>query len=125
MKQPSKTILEINRDLLYITPKQPCIDWANSKYPYFVQIGEGDPRLDMAEVLLIPEVENSEKAMEWLRQNWEFWFEYFLSGWCQNEEDWPVNRSWQLMNEFFNIKYQSVINDTMTTALRKKKNSLE
>ena len=74
---------------------------------------------DAASVYLIPEFETQEDAMAWLRNGWEHWFEILLMDWHMDEKDWPENRSWELMNEFFDIKWQSLIEDTLPLPIKK------
>jgi hypothetical protein len=110
----------INRSLLYILPKKKCIDWVNSIYPeapidyasYILEHDSGD-------VYLIREFDDESEVMAWMKKGWKHWFEDLLMAWCMDEELWPENRSWELLNEFFDIKWQSLIEDTLPQPIKK------
>jgi len=112
----------INRDLFYTTPKQACIDWLNSIDKESTVSLEDFTGNDMVEVFLIPEFENADAALAWLEINYEEWFENLLNEFWTDDDDWPQNRSWKMMNDFFDIKYQSQITDTVPQPIRKEEN---
>ncbi|MEO8148167.1 MAG: hypothetical protein ABI723_11040 [Bacteroidia bacterium] len=115
----------INRDLLYILPKQPLVDWINDLDPKNPLTLDDVTGHDTADIYLIPEFENDEMALAWLENDWEMWFDRMLSDWWTEEEDWPQNRSWEMLNEFFDISYQSMIYDTQPYTIIKEDIGLE
>jgi hypothetical protein len=103
----------INRDLFFITTKQPFFDWYLRTFPLDPIFKSKTDFHDTASIFLIPEFNNDGEALEWMQNNWEEWFELLMEGWCTDESMWPPDRSWKLLNDFFDISYQSLIFDTV------------
>jgi hypothetical protein len=110
----------LDRNLLYIVPTKKCIDWVNSIDPedpidYNTYVTEHDN----ASVYLIPEHATADSAMAWMKKSWNVWFETLLMDWYMDENLWPENRSWELLNEFFDIRWQSFIEDCLPLPIKK------
>ena len=108
----------INRDLLIITPKKACIDWVNTAFPddpvYSPNMDD-----DFGSAYLTPEFESREEALQWLKKSWNIWFETLLIEWCVEPDLWPQNRTWEMLNDFFDIRYQSLVFDTLPLPIEK------
>ena len=109
----------IDRNLIYIVPKQACIDWVNNIFPDDPVYNKEMKGHDYASVFLIPEFDTPEKAMQWMEKSWETWFDSLLLEWCADEDLWPQNRSWNLLNEYFDIRYHSLIFDALPLQIKK------
>ncbi len=107
----------INRDLLYITPKQSLFDWYLQSFPDDPVINDETDFHDKASVYLIPEFDDQHKALEWLKKNCDVWFDMLLANWCADESLLPHKRNWKMMNEFFQITYQSLVIDTLSKSI--------
>ena len=107
----------INRNLLYITPKQALIDWYLQSFPNDPVINDEAHFHDKGNVYLIPEFDDRTKAFEWLKKNCDVWFDMLLAKWCADESLLPAKRNWRMMNDFFEISYQSLVIDTLSKAI--------
>lgn len=109
----------INRDLLYIRPKQACIDWLRKIYP---DLSISDSELnahDQGRAFLIPEFDSEEDALGWVHENWEFWSDELFSHLCFEDQYWPKDRSAQLLREYFDIRYESMVEDILNEPVLK------
>ena len=109
----------INRDLLVITPKQACVDWANSLGEEFDLQMEDMSGHDAASTFLIPEFEDEEDALEWMEEGADGWFALLLMEWTDEREKWPSDLSWENLNNFFHVNYQSMIMDVVDEPIEK------
>ena len=101
----------INRDLLVITPKQACVDWANALGEEFELQMEDMSGHDAASTFLIPEFEDEEEALEWMEEGADGWFSLLLMEWTDDRSKWPEDLSWENLNNFFHVNYQSMVMD--------------
>jgi hypothetical protein len=46
-----------------------------------------------------------------LKDEWEWIFENELFGTCTDEDAWPQKRTWKMFNEWFDLKFSTVILD--------------
>ncbi|CAN5528686.1 hypothetical protein BH11BAC2_BH11BAC2_01030 [soil metagenome] len=115
----------INRDLLVITPKQACVDWANALGQDFELSIEDMSGHDAASSFLIPEFEDEDEAFEWMAEAAESWFSLLLREWTDDEALWPENLSWENLNVYFHISYQSMIFDVVPEQIVKDEEGLE
>jgi hypothetical protein len=109
----------INRDLFFITPKQPFFDWYLRTFPLDPVFKNREDFHDNSTMFLIPEFNNDEEALDWLKSNWDEWFVVLMEGWCTDESLWPSERSLKLLNDFFEISYQSHIFDSVNSSIIK------
>lgn len=61
-------------------------------------------------IYLIPEQEGEPER--WLKRNYEAIFEHELWAWCTDPEYWPAERSFRVFEQFFEIRFGSVVVDT-------------
>jgi len=98
----------VNRCALVLEPASGYLEWTRI-------CPDPDPNLTLAElcqegtVYLIPEVDAGPDA--WLRRNYKAIFENELNGWCTDDSLWPEDRSFKVFQEFFNIKFCSIVLD--------------
>lgn len=101
----------INRDVLILFPKQAFFDWINSVFPDdLVKC----PKLlanDAANIYLLDQKVNHGESLDYLKRNFQHFFELELFDWCQDEEYWPKKLNWKMMNEWFHISVQSMVFD--------------
>ncbi len=109
----------INRDLLVITPKQACVDWANALGEDFELQMEDMSGHDAASSFLIPEFEDEEEALEWMEEGAEGWFTLLLMEWTDDRTKWPEDLSWENLNNFFHVNYQSMVMDLVNEPIEK------
>ena len=79
----------IKRYVLYLAPKKRLIDWSNYIFPDSKEDFEDPLTHDGANLYLVPEFENPIKAMEWLKSNYENFFELQLEDYCLDVDLWP------------------------------------
>jgi hypothetical protein len=100
----------INRAVVIVRPKQPLLDWVNATDPpeepfTLDQIrGEGT-------ALLVPEVDDERALERVLRRKFPRIFEQELEGWCNDEDTWPVDRSYKVFREWFDVEFHSMVFD--------------
>jgi hypothetical protein len=98
----------INRNAVLIIPKKAYYDWANSVFPED-PIDEDD--FFEYNTYLISENSLTEGPEEALADYWEYIFENELFEISTEDEDWPVELTWKLFNEFFNCHFSSIVTD--------------
>jgi hypothetical protein len=97
----------LNRHVVVLKPKQPFIDWANA-----VDAGLGyEPAEWEAAAFLVPEVDTLEKIREFVVRHSEEMFEHELDAWQIDRATWPRNRSYTLLQEWFEIEIRSHVVD--------------
>lgn len=109
----------INRDLIVVTPKQACVDWANALGEDFELQMEDMSGHDAASSFLIPEFEDEDEALEWMEEGAEGWFSLLLMEWTDDRTKWPEDLSWENLNNFFHINYQSMVMDLVNEPIEK------
>jgi hypothetical protein len=109
-----------NRNVLFLAPRQPLIDWVNHVYP-----DDQPERLenalahDNANIYLIPTAENSEESIKWLRANFRPILEEELLEWCTNTRHWPSPFDWEMFKSWFVISIQTSLLDTVEEGLER------
>lgn len=107
----------INRFALILRPKEPFVHWANAP--------EKDPgeRVTLEEVredpvvYLIPDMEWPEATMDWVFENFDYFFKNQLAQYWTDEELWPTNRSVEMFKEWFDIEILSVLDNVVDEAI--------
>jgi len=107
----------INRSIAIIRPKQPFLAWILSVEDD-VGVTLEELRND-ANVLLIPEYDSQEDALEYIYTNYENIFEMELEDWYTVEECWPENRSLKFFKEWFDVEIHQMIIDTVDGFIEK------
>lgn len=99
---------DVAYDSLVIVPKSALVEWLNSMTPDDpLEIGEIGGH-DSGSVYLIPQFNDDEDAMDWLRENFKPFFELQLLGWYTDETKLPP-MTWEKFNELFSITYNSLV----------------
>lgn len=107
-------MLEINRGLMVVKPKQPFLDWLRS-------IDENELKLNLdinlealrvdSNAYLIPEWETQEELADILIGLADFIFEEELRGWYIDEEFWPTERGGQVFLDWFDVELHGIVFD--------------
>lgn len=98
----------INRSLVFIKPKEPYYDWANSNFPETLMFAE--EVIEYNSYLLKDEIIEDD-AKKTLQKYWEFIFEDQLFGVSTDENDWPEKLTWKLFMEWFECSFSSIVID--------------
>lgn len=105
----------INRYALITRPSSELIKWVNTVFPddpvAYAEI-EGEQH-DQMDVFLIPEFDDVEGALGWVRENCATFLEQILDSWCTDEDTWPESLDWALFERFVDYSIQSVVTDTV------------
>lgn len=98
----------INRTAIYIGPKQPYVDWANS-------FDDGGPKLNPEDAhgvtFLIPDTYDETSFENWLKKNFKEIFQQELDSWMMDEEAQPKRLTYKLFNEWFDVKVSGLTFD--------------
>ncbi len=106
----------INRAVLMVIPKRPFFEWEKSVFPDLPSIEEG---LDDYNAYLLKDNILPDELKSGLKNQWQWIFENELRGICEDEATWPKNRSWKLFNEWFELKFSSIVLDLVNGPIRK------
>ena len=99
----------VNRSLLIVRAKKPFLDWLHS-LPDPVVVTLAEVNRDNT-VYLRPESENDDEQKEILKQVFDLIFEEQLTGWWQDDRDWPSNRSFEVFTDWFDVEFHSLVLD--------------
>jgi hypothetical protein len=106
----------LNRNVVILRPKQPYVDWANA-------LDDGPP-FDPAEepeggtAYLVPEAATVEEIRAFVVRHGEEMFEHELDAWHTDRAAWPRNRSYTMLQEWFEIEIHSMVVDLGAGPLR-------
>lgn len=110
----------IDRDAMILIPRKPLFEWQNEIFPESPMETETDPfEHDGGSVYLIPELEHPGAFEEWIEDNFKFFFEDQLSGWCTDESLWPETLSYKMFRQWFHVVYQSFVMDLLDEPIEK------
>ncbi len=113
-------MIPVNRQALYLAPKKALVDWVNYVFPDEEKLSSEDALAhDWGTVYLVPEFMTEDEFREWLKENFQAFFENELFEWCEDEAQWPTPLSWELFQEWFHVSFQSVVLDTIDLPLEK------
>lgn len=110
-KSPKAGSLEpglVNRNALFVEPKQAFVDWLNS-CPDTTEKVKLTELPDSHTVVLIPE--QLSNADEWLKVNYKAIFAFELESWYTDPNLWPKDFTFQNFQRFFNVRYASMVLD--------------
>jgi hypothetical protein len=102
---------EIAKSVVVFRPTQLFLDWLNG-------FSEGRELLELAMVredssgYLIPECDDRDQALEFIRPHATRFFQHLLYGWCTNEELWPAEMGFETLCEWFDIELVSTLFET-------------
>jgi hypothetical protein len=98
----------INRTALFVTPKQPYVDWANS-------LGDGGPLLSADKVyataILIPDTYDEYNYENWIKKNWREIFEQELEAWMLDSDCWPEKLTHKMFMQWFTVLVSDTVLD--------------
>jgi hypothetical protein len=100
----------INRAALIVKPAQPFLDWLH-------EVDSTSAHLTLADlqgeptIYLVPECDNEEQAIEYLRESLTDIFEEHLDGWYRVPGAWPKNRDRRTFLRWFEFSFHSMIVD--------------
>jgi hypothetical protein len=98
------------RFALTITRQQPYLDWANSFDDGGPQLSEELAR-DRRTIYLVPESTTEPDRERLLDEFWEDIFEAELATWMDDETAWPVERTRELFDAWFESEATSAVYD--------------
>lgn len=106
----------INRDGLYVKPKSPYVEWANS-------LDTDGPRYNPERhggtiYLLEPEIPPG-RIERHIRKICRQIFEQELFAWHTSVDDWPEKRTYQQFVQWFEVRYVPEVLDTAALPLQK------
>lgn len=107
--QVKKRIRIVNRGLLVVKAKEPFREWVDS-LPGKDKITLRDINQDCS-AYLIPEFEDHLHRDAFLNKVYADIFVKQLLSWCSNDIKWPRNRSFALFNRWFQLEFQSTVED--------------
>jgi len=105
----------IDRAIVLVIPKEPYYDWDKEVFPDT----EGISELKEFNSYLIEESISADNPKKSLKKYWEYIFENELFNICTDEEAWPKNRTWNLFNEWFELKFSTVVTDLLNYPISK------
>ena len=98
----------INRTAIYVGPKQPYVDWANS-------FDDGGPTLSLDEAhgvtFLIPDTYDETNFEKWLKRNFKEIFYQELDSWMRDPDFWPSKLTYKMFNEWFDVRVSGLTID--------------
>lgn len=100
--------ITINRNAVVIIPKQAFFDWANTVFPE--DPTDADDYMEY-NTYLIAEDSFQGDPEEALENYWEFIFENELFDISTDDEDWPMELTWELFTKFFKFHFSSFVTD--------------
>ncbi len=68
---------------------------------------------------LIPQSDNTDEAMEYIRKRYGLIFEWAFGVWVATEDLWPEKRNWKMLNEWFDIEIYSEVFDLVDGSIEK------
>jgi len=105
----------INRCILIVKAKQPFLLWLQS-LPDPANLTLQQINRDNAAYLL-PAYEDDNDRKKLLRRYSNVIFEEQLSGWWQDETDWPARRDMKTFTQWFDVEFHSVVLDVVAKPL--------
>lgn len=98
----------INRTVLFVTPKQPCVDWVNS-------LDDGGPLFsadkNRGTAILIPDTYDEYNYENWVKKNWRVIFEQELEAWMLDTDCWPEKLTYKKFKEWFTVLVADTVID--------------
>ena len=101
---------QVNRAIAVIRPRQPFIDWVNSREGGLPGLTQEHERRE-TRALLIPEPERRQGGRRFIELNFAFIFEDELTVWSRDRSSWPAPRTLALFDEWFDVEIHDVVFD--------------
>ena len=103
-------MLEINRSLVILKPKQPFLEWTKSLDDQSADLTLEEMSAD-ASAYLIPELWQDSDQQELLKSYYDVFFTIQLEGWWTDESAWPKKRSLKMFLDWFAVEFHSLVFD--------------
>lgn len=110
----------INCSIAVLKPKQPLLDWFNALPDAEVLFTLAELRNDCTS-LLIPEYDNDEKALNFIKKIYLGIFERELDAFCTDPDLWPSKRDYKTFLQWFDIEFHSKVFDTVDKEIIKER----
>ena len=107
----------INRGLVTLKKKAPFLAWLKT-LPDPIEISLKEANEDPMS-LLIPDFENAEEAIDYIRDRFEKLWGFEMERWWEDPEDWEKNLSWKKFNEWFEIETSCIVWDLGTETIER------
>ncbi len=104
----------INRFAVIIRPLEPFVEWVNS-----APVRGTDDLVPLevlqedATVVLTPEMDANDEALDWLKTYKAKLFEMELESWCTDRSTWPEKRTARLFDQWFDLEVHSMVYDAV------------
>lgn len=100
----------LRRSIIAVLPRQPFVDWLRTRP------GEKDASLKYARehssiAFLIPYPMNTHETVRVVPEHWPRFFSQMLERHCENPEDWPQDRTWDMFQQWFEVEYRDTVLD--------------
>ncbi len=109
----------INRFAVVIHPLRPFMEWVNR--PAVRGTDELIPLEALQEdatVILTPEMDTTDAALNWLKNHKPQLFEMELESWCTDRSTWPEKRTARLFDEWFDLEVHTMVFDAVDEPIR-------
>lgn len=102
----------IPRSALILRPKQPFQDWLDHLPK--AQAGDLSASSFRTEphLYLIPDFDDREEVLEWLEDNYTYFFEDILRSWWTQESEFPA-RTFENFQEWFDLEIIPLVEDSV------------
>lgn len=97
----------IDRNAIILKPKKPLFDWVNNVFDDMEPIFERDE----SNIYLIREMGSNQEIERWVQRNFDKLFANELNDWCTDENLWPLNRTYRMFKDWFDVEINSMILD--------------
>ena len=101
----------INRSAAIVIPKQPFLEWAKLDDETGIAPAVYQTMREEPNVYLLPEYEDDHSKKEVLEDFWPQLVAAMLGGWLREETMWPHDRTFEMFNEWFEVRMMSIVED--------------
>jgi len=101
----------LNRSAVSITAKQPFLDWLRRLPDPVDESTALDGINESPNLYLLPQYSYISEQDGILEEYHDIIFEKELNGWWTDPSDWPVNRTYSMFKEWFEVIFHSMIED--------------
>lgn len=108
----------INRNAVVIRPKTRFLQWVQSTVPIDEPATLADLRAEASVYLLSPGDEMDPLELS-LKRHYGQIFSRELEAWCIDESTWPMDRDWDVFQEWFEYEIGSMVIDLDPKPLRR------
>jgi hypothetical protein len=89
---------------LILIPKKVYCDWSRYLVRERCPLNEQE-----AEFFLLPKFNSPEKTEEFCRLFFDLFFQYKLKQWSKDPAFWPVNRTYEMFQQWFDVRITSTV----------------